>query len=299
MEAEPIDGFINLLKPPGVSSSGAVTLVKRTLGKKAGHAGTLDPEAAGVLPVMVGKASRLFDVLVDKEKEYLVEIAFGLSTDTQDAQGKITARAPSIPSLSALRAVIPRFVGAIAQVPPAYSAIKIQGQPAYALSRKGKETERAARNVRIDSIEIVEQMSIDSMLMRVRCGKGVYMRSLCFDLGETLQCPAHMRFLLRTRSGFFTIDQSNTLEEFQKHAASLLIPIDAPITHLPTARVSSACVQQIRSGGAMTSFEFIDEQAYQGGITRVYCGDSFAGLARWKDDALRFQAMLMEDTTNA
>lgn len=296
MEAKSIDGFINLLKPPGISSSGAVGFVRRVLQcKKAGHAGTLDPEAAGVLPIMVGKASRLFDVLTDKEKEYLIEIVFGASTDTQDAQGKIIQKGTQIPSLTAFQASTPRFVGDISQIPPAYSAVKIHGQPAYALARKGEETERAARPARIHSIEIIEQTAQNRFLLRVCCGKGVYMRTLCHDLGQMLQCPAHMGFLLRTRSGFFDIAQSCTLETFEKEAAALLVPIDAPIAHLPLARVDLASVRQIRSGNAMTSFEYIDKQVYEGGVSRVYCGDVFAGLARWKDDALRFQAMLMEE----
>jgi len=297
MEAEPIDGFFNLLKPPGISSAGAVALVKRALQcKKAGHAGTLDPEAAGVLPIMIGKASRLFDVLVDKEKEYIIEISFGAATDTQDAQGRITARTTHIPSFSELQMMIPQFTGLISQVPPAYSAIKIHGKAAYELSRKGKETERTARPARVDSIEIMEQTAEENFLLRVRCGRGVYMRALCFDLGNALNSLAHMRFLLRTRSGFFTIDWSSRLEELQKSAFSLLIPIDKPIAHLPMARVSSKHARQMCSGGAMTAFEQIDGQVYEGGVSRVYCGDTFAGLARWKDGALRFQAMLMEDT---
>jgi tRNA pseudouridine55 synthase len=295
MEAHPIDGFINLLKPPGISSAGAVGFVKRTLQcKKAGHAGTLDPEAAGVLPIMIGKASRLFDVLVDKEKEYIIEIAFGVATDTQDAQGTITARTATIPSLSELSSIIPRFTGVISQVPPAYSAVKIQGKAAYAHARKGEETERAARPARIDSIEIIRQTTDCNFLLRVRCGRGVYMRSLCFDLGNALNSLAHMCFLLRTKSGFFTIDQSCTFDELIERTASLIIPIDQPIFFLPMAQVSEAHAVRLRSGNPMTIFERIDEKAYEGGITRVYCGDAFAGLARWKDGALRFQAMLME-----
>jgi len=294
MEEVPIDGFINLLKPPGITSAGAVAFAKRTLQcKKAGHAGTLDPEAAGVLPIMIGKASRLFDVLVDKDKEYIIEIVFGAATDTQDAQGKMVARTSMIPSLANLRQMIPRFTGVISQVPPAYSAIKIQGKAAYAHARKGEDSKLAARPARIDSIEIIEQTADENYLLRVRCGKGVYMRSLCHDLGSALNSLAHMRFLLRTRSGFFNIETSCTFDEFQKQTTSLLIPIDQPIAHLPMARVNPTLVRQVRSGSAMTVFDRIDEQAYEGGIARVYCGDAFAGLARWKEGALRFQAMLL------
>lgn len=296
MEAGPINGFINLLKPPGITSSGAVVAIRRTLhGEKVGHAGTLDPEAAGVLPIMVGKASRLFDVLTEKEKEYIVEIAFGVSTDTQDAQGKVLARSTVFPALSSIQSILPRFIGDLLQTPPAYSALKINGRPAYALARQGKEVSIAPRSARIDAIELIEQTAPDSALLRVRCGKGVYMRTLCHDIGIALGCPAHMRFLLRTQSGFFSIDHSITLDEWQtcQTPEGLLTPMDAPLAHLPLARVGVAYQVHIQRGNAMTCFETIDEEAFAGGPTRVYCGETFAGLASWRDGALRFQAMLM------
>lgn len=296
MEAEPIDGFINLLKPPGMTSSNAVVAIRKTLqGEKVGHAGTLDPEAAGVLPIMVGKASRLFDVLVEKEKEYIVEVAFGASTDTQDAQGNVLERSSIMPARSAVEAILPRFVGQLKQVPPMYSALKVGGQPAYALAREGKETVMVARDARIDAIETIEQITQDSALLHVRCGKGVYMRTLCHDIGVALGCPSHMRFLLRTRSGYFSIDESITLETWQgsMEKAKHLTPIDAPLGHLPLARVNAVYESQVRRGNAMMRFDTIDADAFSGGPTRIYCGDTFAGIARWKDDALRFQAMLM------
>lgn len=296
MGAESIDGFLNLLKPPGITSSGAVVAIRKTLhGEKVGHAGTLDPETAGVLPIMVGKASRLFDVLVEKDKEYIVEIAFGVSTDTQDAQGQVLERSAIIPTRSAVEAILSRFIGHLKQIPPVYSAVKMGGQPAYTLAREGKAPIMAARDARIDAIEVMEQVTPESILLRVRCGKGVYMRTLCHDIGVALGCPSHMRFLLRTRSGFFSIDQSITLEAWQRctQKMDLLSPIDAPLGHLPLARVSAVYETQVRRGNAMTLFDEIDTEVFTGAPTRVYCGGIFAGLARWKDGALRFQAMLM------
>ena len=292
-----MNGFLNLLKPPGMTSSDAVVRVRHTLaGEKVGHAGTLDPEAAGVLPIMVGKASRLFDVLADKEKEYVAEIAFGASTDTQDAQGTVCERSDKLPERAAVEAALPRFIGEILQEPPAYSALKVGGKAAYALARKGKAVALAARPARIDAIEIMEQTGPESLLLRVACGKGVYIRTLCHDIGRAVRCPAHLRFLLRTKSGAFHIDQAITLEEWMGAAdrGALLMPLDAPLAHLPLARMHAGRRVNMRNGLSMTVFEEIDGAAREGGPVLVYCGEEFAGLARFSQGALRFQAMLLE-----
>lgn len=291
-----MNGFLNLLKPPGMTSSDAVVCVRRTLtGEKVGHAGTLDPEAAGVLPIMIGKASRLFDALVDKDKAYIAEIAFGVETDTQDAQGQVTARTGTAPDEPALLAVLPQFVGTIMQVPPAYSALKVQGRTAYAMAREGNAPELAARPARVDAIALMEMRPPDGALLRVDCGKGVYVRTLCHDIGRTLGCGAHLRFLLRTLSGSFRLEDSVTLEAWldAPDRSALLTPMDAPLAHLPAARVDAVLEQACRSGTPMTRFVAIDEAAKAGGPVRVYCGDVFAGLARWRDGALRFSAMLL------
>ncbi len=293
-----MNGFLNLLKPPGMTSSDAVVAIRRTLsGEKVGHAGTLDPEAAGVLPIMIGKAARLFEWVTEKQKEYIAEIAFGVSTDTQDAQGAVVEQySGPYPDENAIRAALPAFVGDILQTPPAYSALKIGGRPAYELARKGEEMALAARPAHVDGIELLEMCGGDSAMLRVRCGKGVYIRTLCHDIGARLGCPAHMRFLLRTQSGPFTVENGVTLEEWLSatRRESLLTPMDVPIAHLPMARVHPAYEANIRNGAALTRFEAMDGAARSGEAVRVYCGDRFTGIARWREDALRFQAMLLE-----
>ncbi|MDL2318294.1 tRNA pseudouridine(55) synthase TruB [Eubacteriales bacterium OttesenSCG-928-A19] len=292
-----MNGFLNLLKPPGMTSSDAVVCVRRTLsGEKVGHAGTLDPEAAGVLPIMIGKAARLFDVLTEKEKAYVAEIAFGIATDTQDAQGSALSGTGDVPTEGALRAVLPRFVGDIIQTPPAFSALKVGGKAAYRLAREGNAPVLTARPARVDGLTLLEMRPPDGALLRVDCGKGVYVRTLCHDIGQALGCGAHMRFLLRVRAGSFDIDRSVTLEEWMDapDRAALLTPMDGPLSHLPMARVPASWADACRNGRPLASFEAIDPAATQGSPVRVYCGDRFAGLARWRDDALRFQAMLLE-----
>ena len=219
-QPKPLCGFLNVLKPPGMSSAQVVGYVRRLLnGAKAGHAGTLDPEAAGVLPVMVGKAARLFDDLQDKEKEYVAEVAFGVATDTQDAQGVPVARGDRWPDESAIRAVLPRFMGTILQTPPMYSALKQDGQRLYDLARRGREAVVPAREVTVHSLRLTGLSPNHGALLRVCCSRGFYVRTLCHDLGEALGCPAHMRFLLRTRSGPFALDTALTLEALAEKAA--------------------------------------------------------------------------------
>ena len=277
-----MNGFLNLLKPPGMTSSDAVVMVRRSLpGKeKVGHAGTLDPEAAGVLPVMIGKASRLFDLLADKEKTYIAEIALGAATDTQDAQGAVVSRGEWNGDFSALRAALPRFTGLIEQIPPAYSAIKTGGVAAYKLARAGAEMALKPRAARIDLLELLEPTGPDSALLRIACGRGVYIRTLCHDIGAILGCGAHMRFLLRAQSGPFTLENAVTPEEW----------LAAEDKSAPVA-AERAC----RDGKALTKFLSLDEGARGGGPVRVYCGPQFAGLAKWnaEEDALRFFAMLL------
>ena len=294
-----MNGFLTLLKPPGMTSSDAVVMVRRSLpGKeKVGHAGTLDPEAAGVLPVMIGKASRLFDLLADKEKTYIAEIALGAATDTQDAQGAVVSRGEWNGDFSALRAALPRFTGLIEQVPPAYSAIKTGGVAAYKLARAGAEMALKPRAARIASLELLEPTGPDSALLRIACGRGVYIRTLCHDIGAILGCGAHMRFLLRAQSGPFTLENAVTPEEWlaAEEKSALLTPMDAPLAALPAARLPVAAERACRDGKALTKFLSLDEGARDGGPVRVYCGPQFAGLAKWnaEEDALRFFAMLL------
>lgn len=240
----PVDcGFLNVLKPPGMSSAAVVGRVRRLLqGAKVGHAGTLDPEAAGVLPLMIGKAARLFDYLQDKQKEYVAEVAFGQATDTQDAQGSVLAVGANIPDEAAMRAVLPAFQGDLMQTPPMYSALKRDGRRLYDLARKGEQVAVDARPVTVHALSLQGMMPRSGALLRVACSKGFYVRTLCHDLGQALGCPAHMRFLLRTRSGSFTLDTAHTLESLAMAAdagtvATLLLPMDLPLAHLPSVDV--------------------------------------------------------------
>lgn len=254
-QPKPLCGFLNVLKPPGMSSAQVVGYVRRLLGGvKAGHAGTLDPEAAGVLPVMVGKAARLFDDLQDKKKEYVAEVAFGVSTDTQDAQGAPIARGDRWPDEAAIVAALPRFTGEIWQTPPMYSALKQDGRRLYDLARKGREAVVPARKVTVHSLRLTGLTPGHGALLSVCCSRGFYVRTLCHDLGEAVGCPAHMRFLLRTRSGPFALDTAVTLEALAERAAretlaECLLPPEAGLGHMPMAQVPPDLEKAVRNGG--------------------------------------------------
>jgi len=254
---KPLCGFLNVLKPPGMSSAHVVGAVRRMLGgAKVGHAGTLDPEAAGVLPIMVGKAARLFDYMQDKEKAYVTEIAFGASTDTQDAQGTVLETCDNYPDEAAIRAGLASMTGVIMQTPPMYSAIKQDGKRLYELARDGKEADIPAREVTVHELCLRSVTEPHGALVYVRCSKGFYVRTLCKDLGEKLGCPAHMRFLLRTQSGPFTLETAHTLESLKQAAdegtlADKLLAPEAALGHLPMIDVPDGLEKAVINGGKL------------------------------------------------
>lgn len=260
-------GFLNVLKPPGITSAQVVGRVRRMLnGEKVGHAGTLDPEAAGVLPLMIGKAARLFDYLQDKEKAYVTEVAFGVATDTQDAQGTATARGYAYPDEAALRGALPALSGKQMQTPPMYSALQRDGIRLYDLARRGEAVQVESRPVTVYALELLGMTERHGARLSVRCSRGYYVRTLCHDLGQALGCPSHMRFLLRTQSGVFTLQTACTLEELRDAAergalCDRLMPMDAALAHLPEANVPPWLEKPFRNGVplAVSAFPTLSE----------------------------------------
>lgn len=294
-----MNGFINILKPPGMTSAAVVAVVRRLTGeKRVGHAGTLDPEAAGVLPVMVGKAARLFDYLVDKQKTYVAEAAFGAATDTQDATGKVIAVGEQYPTLEAVTSAAGKLIGDIWQRPSMYSAIKQDGKPMYERARAGETVEVPLRQVHVEDIILHGAMPDHGVLMTVHCGKGTYIRSICNDLGELVGCPAHMRFLLRSRSGAFDLSTAVTLEELQQYKdegtlAQCLLPLDLPIGHMPRVDAPAWMEKLVANGVKLPLAKLRDAQALpEGGVTRVYLRDTFWGMAAREGDSLVWRALI-------
>ncbi|MBE5780011.1 MAG: tRNA pseudouridine(55) synthase TruB [Clostridiales bacterium] len=279
-------GFINILKPPGMTSSQAVGFVRRHLnGEKVGHGGTLDPEASGVLPLMIGKAARLFDYMQDKEKVYIAEVSFGASTDTQDAQGKVLEVGENYPSCEELEAVLGEFTGEIMQRPPIYSALKQDGKRLYQLARSGQSTDIPLRPATVYDLELVHMTENHGAIIRIRCAKGFYVRSLCHDLGQRLGCPSHMRFLLRAQSGVFGLDSAVTLEQIAKaketgRLETLLLHPSASLGHLASLQIPVEMEKPLRNGGKLPVDRFPGaEEIPQGKMVCLWLGDQLLAIA--------------------
>jgi len=293
-----MNGFLNILKPPGMTSAAVVATVRRLTGeKRVGHAGTLDPEAAGVLPIMIGKAARLFDYLVDKEKEYVAECAFGVATDTQDATGQVIARGENYPAYAEVQDVSRRLIGDIWQRPSMYSAIKQDGVAMYERARRGETVEVPLRQVHVESIDLHGEMPDHGVLMTIRCGRGTYIRSICNDLGELLNCPAHMRFLLRSQSGVFRLDTAMTLEEAAAlketgELAQHLLALDMPLQHLPRVDARPGLRKLVENGAKLPLNRVDGDELAEGQVTRVYLNDEFWGMAAREDDKLVWRAQI-------
>ncbi len=284
-----MNGYINLLKPPGMSSGAAVAVVKRLTGERVGHAGTLDPEAAGVLPIMIGRATRVLDYFPDKSKSYVAQIAFAGETDTQDAQGVLIAPCEKVPSREEIEKVLPAFTGIILQRPPAYSAIKIGGKPLYALARKGEMVEAKERKTEIAGLILGEQVAEDAFMLYVDCGSGTYIRTLCHDIGKALSAPAHMRFLLRTRHGSFAIEHAVTIEEVMLSAEKgelekLLLPMDYPLQNMRRLDVDDKYAVPVKNGAKLPLS--LMPEATENEIFRVYLNGTLCGLYRKDEDVL-------------
>lgn len=294
-----MNGFLNILKPPGMTSAAVVAVVRRLTGeKRVGHAGTLDPEASGVLPIMVGKAARLFDYLVDKQKAYVAEVAFGQATDTQDATGRVVATGDHYPTRGQVEEAALKLTGDIWQRPSVYSAIKQDGVAMYERARRGEEVEVPLRQVHVESIRVSQEMPNHGYLMTIHCGRGTYIRSICHDMGEMLGCPAHMRFLLRSLSGAFDLSTAMTLEEVEALAKAgelgkRLLPLDAPLQHMPRVNVPPQLDKQVRNG---VKLPLINRHLEEGQAARVYTNGDFWGIVAREGKYLVWRALLAPET---
>ncbi len=252
-----MNGIINVYKEKGFTSFDVVAKLRGIVKqKKIGHTGTLDPDAVGVLPVCLGNATKLCDMLTDKTKEYIAEFMLGQVTDTQDISGQVLEQREVTCLEEDVRKVIESFVGTYEQLPPMYSAIKVDGKRLYELARQGKEVERKARPVTLYEIEVLK-VDMPYITMRVRCSKGTYIRTLCYDIGEKLQCGAVMTSLERTMSGQFHKEHSYTLTQIQElrdrgELENIIIPVDEVFRHLPAIVVSGEMEKKILNGNLIS-----------------------------------------------
>lgn len=295
-----MDGFLNVNKPLGRTSSDVVVFVRRRLpkGTRVGHGGTLDPEASGVLPVCVGAAARLFDYIIDKQKTYVATLKLGQETDTQDATGQVVRERPVSVTEEDVRRVLGNFTGVIRQVPPMYSAIKKDGKRLYQLARKGESVEIPARECRVDGVQLMQILGENRYLLRIDCGKGVYIRTLCHDIGRALGCGGHMATLERTAAGAFQLEDAHSLPEIEALAQegrleSALLPMDYPIAHLPRLDLGPEQRHAVRNGNPLRVRDF---DAPLGAPVRAYLEGKFCGIVERDETGLfRFKAMLYKD----
>ena len=276
-------GFLNVLKPPGMSSHDIVGFVRHTFGvKKVGHAGTLDPGAAGVLPVAVGRATRLIEYLEHADKSYRAELTLGVATDSGDTSGTVLERMDTfvMPSRANVEAALTNFRGDIVQVPPAHSAIKIGGRRAYELVRAGQSVEIPERHVTIHALTLAGyDADKHRLLLDARCSRGTYIRTLCIDIGHALGLPAVMSFLVRTRVGAFALGDALTLEELGEAGAEALLPPETMLSGL--ARYDLPPARAVSFVNGLSTHDFhIAQLPADAGIVRVYGAGHCLGIGR-------------------
>ncbi|WP_248311949.1 tRNA pseudouridine(55) synthase TruB [Bosea sp. BK604] len=246
-----VHGWVVLDKPVGMTSTHAVSVVKRAYAaKKAGHAGTLDPLASGLLPIALGEATKTVPFVMDGRKAYQFTVAWGSQTDTDDTEGRVVATSDKRPDEAAIAALLPRFTGTILQVPPKFSAIKIAGERAYDLARDGEEVELQARPVEIDALSIVGHTG-QTTTFEAECGKGTYVRAIARDLGVTLGCLGHVAHLRRTRVGPFTVAEATTVETLRETADgpdAALRPVEAALTLIPQIMIHRDAALRLKRG---------------------------------------------------
>ncbi|PLP97357.1 tRNA pseudouridine(55) synthase TruB [Cupriavidus pauculus] len=290
-----VHGVLLLDKPLGLSSNDALVRAKRLLrANKAGHTGTLDPLATGLLPLCFGEATKFSQDLLEADKTYEAVVRLGATTTTGDAEGEIVSERPVTCDRAALDAAIVRFTGDIEQVPPMYSALKKDGKPLYEYARAGQTVERAARQVTIHAITLLDvDLENSRFTMRVTCSKGTYIRTLAEDIGEALGCGAHLTGLRRTGVGDLTLDGAVTLEQIDAHAddvrPALLAPVDALLQRCTPVHLDAASAARFVQGQRIARRDLSEGQVpEEGALGRVYGDDGrLLGVARMREGALR------------
>ena len=295
-----INGIIVVHKEAGYTSHDVVAKMRGICGqKKIGHTGTLDPQATGVLPVCLGSATKLCDMLADRDKEYVAGLLLGVETDTQDTTGRILAEHPVEVSREEVCAGALSFVGEYLQVPPMYSALKVDGKKLYELARAGKEVERKARPVVIRELEILE-CALPLVRFRVVCSKGTYIRTLCADIGGKLGCGGAMGRLERSRVGDFCLENAYTLGQMQQlkdenRLQEAVLPVDSVFTRCPLLHMQEEYRSLADNGNAFRAEQTREKEIHAPGRwVRVYMPDeSFAGIYVWEPERERYKPVKM------
>lgn len=289
-----MEGVINVYKEEGWSSGDVVNKLKGVLReRRIGHGGTLDPDATGVLPILTGRATRLFDYVTAFHKTYVAEVVFGKTTDTQDASGNVIfQREVNITNGDILK-VLPCFRGIIKQIPPMYSALHFNGERLYDIARRGEKVELEAREVEIEAIELLSPLKDNKCSLRVTCGRGTYIRTLCHDIGEKLGCGAYMNSLLRESCAGLKAENAYTVSELQemmdKGDTSFLCPTDKAIEFMPRVNIFPKALKKLENGNPIP-LEYADGD--HDCFVRIYCNSVFFGIGQKKEDRYYLKCML-------
>ena len=282
-----MNGILNVLKPPGMTSHDVVNFVRRETGlKKVGHTGTLDPEAAGVLPICIGKATKAVQYITDKRKKYRANIKFGMTTETQDKYGNaISEKEVPYINIEFLQEIANKFIGKINQTPPQYSAVKYKGKKLYQYALEGQVVDVKSREIEIYDINIVDRLSKDEFMIDVLCSKGTYIRTLCNDIGQVSGYGAYMSQLIRLESYPFTIYDSFTLEEIQSarkedYLNKLIINTDYVFSHCEKVSIKDTAKKSALNGNPIYSIGIMEdiEKLKTKTVVRLYVENSFLGL---------------------
>lgn len=296
-----IHGILNIYKEKGYTSHDVVAKLRGITGqRKIGHTGTLDPEAEGVLPVCLGRATKVCDLLTDRDKTYEAVLLLGIRTDTQDVTGTVADRG-DIQGITRemVEQAAKKYVGEYDQIPPMYSALKVNGKKLYELAREGKTIERKARRVRIYELEILEE-ALPRVRLRVRCSKGTYIRTLCDDIGADLGCYGCMEALLRTSVGPFALEEACRLEDVEAavkagELGKMLCPIDRLFAEYPAVQVKKGWEKLAYNGnGLKRSMTDGDRETRDGACVRIYdAGGNFLALYRYHREAEEYTTVKM------
>jgi tRNA pseudouridine55 synthase len=299
----PLDGWLIIDKPQGLTSTDVVNRVRRGFdARKAGHGGTLDPLATGVLPVAFGSATKTVPYVMDGTKLYRFTLRLGEARDTDDADGAVTAESPERPTDDHLRAALPAFRGAIMQVPPAYSAVKVAGERAYDMAREGRAPVLEPRPARVDRFDLIDRPDGDHAVFEVQSGKGVYMRSLARDLALACGALGHIAALRRLRVGPFTemdaipLDKVMPGDDMARSSPDLLLPVATALADIPALALTQAEAVQLTQGQAISLLTLMGripaEADPAGGLARAMAGGRVVGLCRLDDGMLRPERIL-------
>ena len=299
----PLDGWLIIDKPPGLTSTDVVNRVRRAFdAQKAGHGGTLDPLATGVLPIAFGAATKTVPYVMDGTKLYRFTLRFGEARDTDDADGAITGTSPVRPSDEQIRAALAQFRGDIMQVPPTYSAVKIAGERAYDMARDGRPAVLEARPARVDRFELIERADADTAVFEVASGKGVYMRSLARDLAQACGTLGHIAALRRLRVGPFTeaqaiaLDKLRATDDTAPASPDLLLPVETALADIPALALTEAEASDLRHGQAISLVTLMGRipgtAEPDGGLVRAMAGGRVVGLARLEDGWMKPERIL-------